>query len=94
MKTAKRIIGGKQYNVEAGLAGDIRAADNGLGEYSDRYVQVNLDTATNEIWGDFHVSIGRNNWTEYHDKNIIALGNYSDKRFKLTDLETALKRID
>ena len=94
MKTAKRTISGKQYNVEIGLASDIRSADNGLGSYSDRYMQVNLDMETNEIWGDLHVSLGRNNWIEYHDKNIITLGNYSDKNFKLSDLGKALERID
>ena len=91
MKTIKRELNGETYKIMSGLAADIRAADNGLGAYSDMYVQVNLDTATNEIWGDFHVSFGRNNWTEYNDKNIVTLGLFSDRNFTLSALEDAIK---
>ena len=86
MKTIQRVINGKSYNVESGLVKAIRDADNGLGEYSDTYIQVNLDKSTREIWGDFHCSIGRNSWKQYHDSNIVMLGNYSNSKFVLSDL--------
>lgn len=45
------------------------------GYYSGKYIQVNYDPKTNEIWGDYHYSLGHNTWTVYHDKNIINCGN-------------------
>ena len=91
MKTVKRTIGGKEYKVKSGLVGTVRGADDGLGSYSNTYVQINLDKSTSEIWGDYHCTIGRNSWTEYDDNNIISLGFYADKNFSLADLEEALR---
>ena len=91
MKTIKRELNGETYKVMSGLAADIRAADDGAGEYSTTYVQVNLDKRYNTIWGDFHFSIGRNSWTEYYDKNIVTLGLFSDRNFTLNVLEDAIK---
>ena len=45
------------------------------GYYSGKYIQVNYDPKTNEIWGDYHYSLGHNTWTVYHDENIINCGN-------------------
>ena len=93
MKTIKRAIGGKEYNVKSGLAREVRGADDGLGSYSNTYVQINLDKDTGEIWGDFHCSIGRNSWTEYHEDNIVSLGMYADNKFQLEDLAEALSEV-
>lgn len=90
MKTIQRIISGKSYKVESGLVDTIRKADNGLRDYSDTYVQVNLDKSTNEIWGDFHCSIGHNSWKQYDDSNIVTLGNYSNSKFTLSELAFAI----
>ena len=90
MKTIKRNLNGKDYKVESGLISRIKNADDGRGEYSSTYVQINLEKSTGIIWGDYHCSIGRNNWQEYHDPDIITLGYYADKRFSLSDLADAL----
>ncbi len=86
METIKRIIGGKTYNVERGLARSIRNADDGRGGYSNSYIQVFHDKSTDELWGTYHNSIGRNSWTEYHDDDIDSLGFFADKNFVLEDL--------
>lgn len=45
------------------------------GYYSGRYLQLNYDRKTGEIWTDEHISLGQNSWTEYHDSNILVCGN-------------------
>jgi hypothetical protein len=93
METRKVKIGNEYYNVERGLIRDIRQADNGTGKYSPSYVQVNLDRSSMTIWGDYHVSIGRNTWTRYSDKNIKNLGNVADKKFMTKDLYEMIKEM-
>ncbi len=94
MKTIKRVIDGKEYNVQSGLVKSVRGADDGRGSsYSNTYVQINLDKSTNEIWGDFHCSIGHNEWTQYHEDSIVGLGNYADQNFTLSDLTEALQMV-
>lgn len=57
----------------------VAGATKGLtGYYSGRYIQVNYDPETGEVWHDDHVSFGQNSWTQYHDKNIINCGNISN----------------
>lgn len=45
------------------------------GAYSDRYNEIFYDRVTGEVWTIFQVSLGQNWWTEYHDANIIKIGN-------------------
>lgn len=45
------------------------------GEYSGKYDELFFDKATGEVWTVFQCSLGYNSWTEYHDSNIIKLGN-------------------
>lgn len=90
MKTIKRKLNGKEYNVESGLVCRVQRADDGRGEYSNTYIQINLEKSTNTIWGDYHCSIGRNNWQEYNNPDIVMLGCYSNRRFGLADLSGAL----
>lgn len=66
-----------KYIIQRGLISDIREADDGLGGYSSGYVQVSLDRSTGRIFGAYHYSVGRNEWTEYHDPDIMTIGNYA-----------------
>lgn len=40
------------------------------------YLQVSYDKETGDILTELHCSLGQNSWLEYHDKNIITIGNY------------------
>ncbi len=53
--------------------------DDILSAYEDKgaYVQISIDTKTGEIYSDYHVSFGRNSWSEYHDKAVKFVGYYS-----------------
>ena len=48
------------------------------GYYSGEYIQVSYDTATGQVLTDYHYSLGQNSWTQYHDPDIIAIGNLSE----------------
>ena len=41
------------------------------------YIQISYNTRTGEVLTDYHCSIGGNSWTEYHDSDIIRIGNTS-----------------
>ena len=43
------------------------------GQNSGWYSELVLDCSTGEIWTITHYSLGMNEWTEYHDKNIIRV---------------------
>lgn len=45
------------------------------GYYSGKYIQINYDKLTGEVFSDYHYSLGQNSWTEYHDPNVINCGN-------------------
>ena len=53
-------------------AGETR---NLRGYYTGVYHQLNYNTATGEIWTDYHYSIGQNTWSQYNDADIINIGN-------------------
>jgi hypothetical protein len=76
MKYTKHTYNGHTYNVERGLVKDIKSADDGRGDFSATYVQVNYDTSDNTIWGDWHCSTGHNEWNQYHSTDIIRVGNF------------------
>lgn len=54
------------------IAGDSKMLP---GYYSGQYIQVNYDTADGRTWGDYHVSLGHNSWTQYHSPSVINVGN-------------------
>lgn len=43
------------------------------------YVEVLYDMEKDEVYNHVHVSLGHNNWTEYHDDNVIRIGNFAQK---------------
>jgi len=45
------------------------------GSYSGRYNEIFYDRATGEVWTVFQYSLQQNFWTEYHDPDIIKIGN-------------------
>lgn len=47
------------------------------GEYSSMYAEIFYDRATGEVWTVHQCSIGHNTWTEYHDENVIKIGDTS-----------------
>lgn len=44
--------------------------------YSGIYMQVDYNVETGELIAAYHYSLGHNNWTVYHDKNFVRIGNY------------------
>ena len=42
-------------------------------ESSGEYVQVSYDKATGDVLTTYHVSLGYNSYTEYHDENVISV---------------------
>ena len=53
------------------------AETKNYGCYSDKYNEVFYDIGNGEVWTKFQVSLGHNNWTEYHDPNVIKICNTS-----------------
>jgi hypothetical protein len=47
------------------------------GYYSGHYVQISYDKSDGEVLTNYHYNLGQNSWTEYHDQDIITIGNYS-----------------
>ena len=45
------------------------------GAYSGQYVQIGYDTKTGEVITNYHVSLGANSWTKYHNGDVINCGN-------------------
>lgn len=45
------------------------------GAHSDLYDEIFYDRATGEVWTKFQCSLGQNSWTEYHDANVVKIGN-------------------
>ena len=39
------------------------------------YYQVNYDMDEGRVWTDYHVSLGQNSWSVYHDASIITICN-------------------
>ena len=48
------------------------------GYYSGRYVQISYDLRSGEILTNYHVSLGQNSWTKYHDPSVIRVCNVSE----------------
>ena len=55
-------------------AGDTKGL---TGYYSGRYIQISYDKRTGDVLTDYHCSFGQNSWTEYHDPDVITVGNTS-----------------
>lgn len=47
------------------------------GYYSGRYLQLNYDKSTGEVFTNFHYNLGQNSWSVYHDPNVVVIGNIS-----------------
>lgn len=45
------------------------------GAFSPTYNEIFYDRETGEVWTKYQSSLGMNTWTEYHDENIIKIGN-------------------
>lgn len=69
--------------------GDFNRANAG-GYYSPSYGKLMLNTSTGEIWTDEFYSLGHNSWIEYHDKDIINLGNEMNDYDWQYNTETAI----
>lgn len=65
-------INGKTIKGLKAAAGETKHAG---GNYSGKYVQISYNTETGEVLTDYHVSLGCNSWTEYHDKAIVHVCN-------------------
>lgn len=61
------------------------------GYYSGEYLQINYDKSTGEAWSDYHYSLGQNEWSHYHDNNIINCGNIADP-VSMADLREFITR--
>lgn len=62
------------------LAGELQAnLPKSGGEYSPAYFQINYNTDTGEVWGDYLYSLGHCSWLRYHNENIIVIGDVSEQ---------------
>ena len=43
------------------------------GYYSGQYVQISYNYSTGEVITNYHVSLGHNSWTHYHNPAIITV---------------------
>lgn len=48
------------------------------GYYSGEYVELFYNRTTGEVWTRYQYSLGQNTWTEYHDRDVVKIGNISD----------------
>lgn len=76
----------RNYNGIDELVEMINDCPQGCGAY----YQVFYNRETDEVWGNFEVSLGENSWSVYDDRNIVCIGNFS----RPTDVETMRNRID
>lgn len=43
------------------------------GPYNSDYIQISYDTNGGTVLTNYHCSLGHNSWTQYHDRDIIAV---------------------
>lgn len=60
------------------------------GAYSGKYDEVFYDRTTGEVWTKFHYSLGENEWTVYHDENIVKVCNTS-RHMTMQEIMDAIK---
>lgn len=48
------------------------------GYYSGEYCELFYDRSNGEVWTNYKVSLGQNAWTEYHDSNVMTVGNLDE----------------
>ena len=58
-------------------AGDTKCLANCGGYYSGHYIQISYDRVTGEILTTYLYFLGQNEWSVYHDPNVITIGNVS-----------------
>lgn len=46
---------------------------------SGGYNQLSYNLLTGELYVNHHISLGKNNWTNFHDQSIINLGFFESK---------------
>ena len=56
---------------------------------SGHYIQISYDTETGDIMTDYHYSLGRNSWTQYHDPAIITICT-TDYHMTMQDIADAI----
>ena len=61
-----------------GLRKACSESKNLTGYYGGQYVQISYDTADGDVLSDYHVSLGQNSWTQYHDPSVIRVCNVSE----------------
>lgn len=54
------------------------------------YLQISYDTGTGQILTDYHVSLGQNSWSQYHDRNIITVCN-ATRPMKMEEIAQAIE---
>lgn len=52
------------------------------------YTQISYDMDNGEIICDDHVSLGEQEWTQYHDNSIITIGNFT--KITMEELKEAI----
>ena len=62
------------------------------GVYSGHYVQISYDCKTGEVLTAYHYSIGHNEWTVYHDSNIITIC-YTSSKMTMQQIADAIIEI-
>lgn len=58
------------------------------------YLQIDYNYITGKVLTNFHCSLGQNSWTEYHDNDIIRIGNYTNATMQQIADDIADRMID
>ena len=54
--------------------------------YDGTYLEVHYDMDEDEVYTHYHCCFGHNSWTEYHDPDVVFVGNY-DERVTMAELK-------
>lgn len=49
------------------------------------YDEIFFDRSTGEVWTEFHASLGHNEWTEFHDPDVVKVGS-TDRHLTMQEI--------
>lgn len=62
------------------------------GYYDAAYVQISYDRATGDVLTNYHVSLGHNSWTEYHDSDVVTVC-YASEHMTMQEIADAVAAV-
>ena len=61
------------------------------GRNDGAYLQLNYDRKDNKVFTNFHCCSGHNDWTEYHDTDIVFVG-FIDNPLSMAEVRGLVER--